>query len=70
MHQLRDIFPPLSQCRNLERKDIEPVEEIHPEQALLHPLLQIVMSGGDQPNVHLDTVTAADAFKLLLLNNP
>ncbi len=51
----------------MDREDVEPVVEIAAELAILYHLPEIPIGGGDQPDVGLDQLVAAEALKLLLL---
>lgn len=52
----------------MDADDVQPVEEIGPEQTALHRLLQIAVGGNDQPEVQLDLLGAGEALNGLLLN--
>jgi hypothetical protein len=60
----------LPQRRDGDRKYIEPVEQIRPEAALLDHLFQILICGGDEPNVNANGSAAAKPLVFLLLQNP
>jgi hypothetical protein len=47
----------------------EIVEEIRPETALQNHLLQVLIAGGDEPNVNMDSSAAASPLVVLLLQN-
>lgn len=63
-----DILLPLPQGGDVDADDVQPVEEIGPEQTALHRLLQIAVGGNDQPEVQLDLLGAGEALNGLLLN--
>ena len=46
----------------MDPDDVQPVEEIGPEQTALHRLLQIAVGGNDQPEVQLDLLGAGEAL--------
>src|ERR1700722_17709889 len=68
--QRRDIFPPLAERWNRDREDVEAIEEILPESALLHGELQITGSRRDQANIHANGSWTAQPLELALLQNP
>lgn len=63
-----DVLLPLPQGGDVDADDVQPVEEIGPEQTALHRLLQIAVGGNDQPEVQLDLLGAGEALNGLLLN--
>ena len=67
--QRRDIVAALAQRRQFDVEDIEPVEKVGAELALLDQLFQILVGGGDAAEVHLDDLVAAHARDLALLQN-
>src|SRR5581483_8435724 len=68
-HQLGDVFLLLPKWRQMQGNDIEPVEQVLPEPALLDLLGQVAVGGGNDPHVHLDWRGAADALELALLQH-
>ena len=56
-----DVLLPLPQGGDVDADDVQPVEEIGPEQTALHRLLQIAVGGNDQ-------LGAGEALNGLLLN--
>ena len=50
--------------------DVQAMEQVLPKGAVLHPLLQMLMGGGDDAHVHLHGVVAADPVELPLGNHP
>ena len=69
LDQKRDVLTPLPQWWNGDRKNIEAVEEIRPEGALQNHLVQVLVGGGDEPNVNTDGSAASKPLVLLLLQN-
>jgi hypothetical protein len=67
--QKRDVLTPLPQGWNGDWKNIEAVKEIRPETALQNHLLQVLIGGGDEPNVNADGSAAANPLVFLLLQN-
>jgi len=70
IEQGRDVLLALPQGRDVDRHDVEPVEEILPEAALPDVLLEVAVGGGHEPDVHLDRLDAADALELVVLDHP
>ena len=66
--ELRDVLGALTQRRYLQPHDVEPVEQILAEPALLHGLVEIDVGCGDQAKVRLHRARAADAFDFALLD--
>ena len=54
--------------RHPDRNHVEPVVEVLAERSFLHRLLQVDVGRGNQPEVGLDRVRAADALDLALLD--
>ena len=59
----------VAQRRQLDVDDVQAVEQILAEAALLHLLLEVDVGGGDDPHVHLDGLHAAEAHELALLHH-
>ncbi len=66
----QNIRFPLSQRRHVYRKDIQPVVEVSPKGFFLHTLLQVLVGGGDHPDINLDGFLPSDPFQFPLLENP
>ena len=49
--------------------DVQPVEQVLAELALLHHLAQVDVGGGDDPHVDLDRLHAAEPHELALLDH-
>src|SRR5258708_16870094 len=49
----RDVGGAFAQRLQFDWHHVETIEQILPESALLHPLLQIAMGGRDDPNIDL-----------------
>ena len=62
-----DIGYALSQRLKLDGYDVEPIKQIFPEPALLYPLLQIAVRGGDNTDVDF-LRSATDRRNNALLN--
>ena len=66
--QLWQIVDPLPQRRQLDRDDVDPVEQILAEGACLDSLFQVCVRRDDQSEVGPDQLATADPFDLALLN--
>ena len=64
-----NVFPPLPQRRQDDGHDAQPVEEVFPEFSFRHQRRQILVGRGEDPDVHLDAVGAADAPHLAFLEH-
>ena len=69
-HERGDVLLALPQRRDVDRHDVEPVEEVLPEETFLHILLEVAVRGGHEPHVHLDRLDAAHPFELVILDHP
>ena len=67
INQRRDIFFSLAESGDLDRNDVEPVEEVLAEAPGADLLLEVLVRGGDDADVHADRFLAADPLKGLLL---
>src|SRR5215469_5670166 len=65
-----DIFTALTQRRNFNGKDPQPVVEILAKTALVNLPGQIAIGGGDHADIDLARMNIADAFEFLLLQHP
>ena len=65
--QCRNVFPALPQRRQRYRKHIQTIVEVAAKFVALHHVTQIPVGRSDEPNVHLMSPTAAQAFELLFL---
>ena len=66
-HEIGNILEPFAQRRQAQRHDVQSVEQIFAEQALVDLLLQITVGGGDDPHIGADRRAAADRRVLALL---
>src|SRR5688572_11388881 len=62
--QFWDVFSPLAQRRQLDRNDVEPVEQVLPEFSFLNRLLEVAVARRD--DAHVDVLTEAAAYALEL----
>ena len=60
---------PLAQRRDEDREDVEAVEQVLAEAALLDRPLEILVGRGNQPDVGLQRLVAAEALELPLLQD-
>ena len=49
--QRKDVFPAFCQCRNPQSELIEPVEQVFPEASFSDGFFQILIGGGNQPDI-------------------
>jgi hypothetical protein len=66
-HQGWNVFTALSQRRQQDRKYIKAKVQAAAKLTISHHLHQIAMGRGYEPNIHLVSLTAAQAFELLFL---
>ena len=69
LHQQRDVVLAVAQRRQLDRDDVQPVEQVLAELAFLHHLAQVDVGRGDDPDVDLDRLHAAEAREVALLDH-
>src|SRR6185369_432440 len=68
--QRGDIFLALPEWRHRDGKNIEPVEQVFPESAVLYLFLKIPVGSCNNPHIGLDVAWAPQSFKLAVLNDP
>ena len=49
-----DVFAPLAQRRQVQRHDVETIEEVLTEAPVLDLMFEVAVRGGDQPYVNFD----------------
>ena len=64
IEQLRDIFTPRAQRRQLDADDVQPVIEVLAELAVAHALLEIPVRRGDHAHIDPQRRLAADPVEL------
>src|SRR2546423_11874053 len=69
LRQNRYVFLSLAQRRQVDVDDVQAVVEVLAETSLLHHLLQIAVGRGDDADVDLDRLHAAEAHELALLDD-
>ena len=52
------------------RDDVEPIEKVLPEAALLHLLLEVLVGSTDDPDIDGQGSGTADPFETVLLQHP
>ena len=67
--QQRDVLAPLAQRRQPHRDDVDAVEQVLAERALGHHLRQVPVGRGDDADVGLDLVGAAEPAEPALLQH-
>ena len=65
-----DVILPLTQRRNHDMHDIEPIKKILPKPPLRDFLPQVFLGGTDQAHVDINPVVPPYALKLPLLEYP
>ena len=69
LDQQRDVVLALAQRRQLHGDDVQPVVQVLAELAFVHHVAQIDVGRGDDPDVDLDRLDAAEAHELALLDD-
>ena len=65
--QQRDVFAPLAQRRNFDRKDSQPIKKVFAKLIIADHAVQIAMRGRNQTNINVDRLCTSEAFKLPFL---
>ena len=60
----RDFLPPFSKRRNLNRDDVQPIEQVLPEAILIDRFFQVAVGSEQKPHVDLDRVAVANRVDL------
>ena len=69
LDQRRDVVAAFAQRRQLDRDDVESVEEILLELPVRDQLPQVAVGGGDHPDVDLFGALGAERLELALLQD-
>jgi hypothetical protein len=69
LYERGNVLPALSQRRQQERKDIQPIVEITPELGACDHLSQIPIGCSDEANINLVSSTASESLELLFLQH-
>ena len=70
MDQRGNVAEALPERRQRDRHDVQAIEEIGAEPALLHLLFEIAIGRGDDADVDADVRRAADPLERLFLEKP
>ncbi len=65
--QQRNILPALAEGRHHDRHDVQPIEEVFPKGAFFDFLQEILVRRGEDADIDLHQLRAADPVELLLL---
>src|SRR4029079_2198568 len=65
--EMRNVASALAECRQLDRNDVEAIEEVLSKRALRLQLLEVTIGRGDEANVDANSLDAANALELALL---
>ncbi|OPZ70607.1 MAG: hypothetical protein BWY82_02003 [Verrucomicrobia bacterium ADurb.Bin474] len=68
--QQGDVILPVTQCRHMNRENVESIKEILPEPPGIHLPHQVTIGSGQNPHVHPDCFVSAHPLKFLLLQDP
>src|SRR5260370_8525799 len=69
LDQQGNVFSSFSQCRDFNRKDVEPVKQVAPEHTRSDGSLQIAVSGSNHSKIGLDGSSSTDTFEFVFLQN-
>src|SRR5712692_3667065 len=68
LRQLRNVLGAFTERRQLDGDDVDSIEQVFPEAALFHRLLEIDVRGGNQAELGFDRLRPADALDLAFLD--
>ena len=63
-----DVVASVPERRHEDRKDVETIEQVFPEQAVAHPLQEIAMGRRYKPDVDLDRAACSDRIDLAVVH--
>src|SRR5260370_5306814 len=69
LDQQGNVFSSFSQCRNLNRKDVEPIKQVAPEPTRSDGSFQIAISCSNQSNIRSDGSSSTNTFEFTFLQN-
>src|SRR5208337_49498 len=69
LDQQGNVFFSFAQGRNLNRENIQPIEEVVTKGARCDGRLQVTVGGRDYPDICLDRASSAHAVKFVFLQN-
>ena len=64
-----NVFSSFSQCRNFDRKDVEPVKHVTTKHACGDSRLQVTIGGGNHSNISSNGSSSTDTFEFMFLQN-
>ena len=64
-----NVFFAVTQRRNKKRNNVQAIKQILPKRASSDFLVEILVGGGDNTNVHAYGLVGANGLKALLLEN-
>src|SRR5947209_489192 len=70
VYQCRDVFRAFTQCRDVKRDDVEPVEEVRSEAPPRHLLPEVLVCRRDDAHIRALVARRADAAEATLLEEP
>ena len=59
MGKRQDVVLAVAQGRQDNGKDVEPVIKVTPERSLCHHFFKIAVSGGNEPDIHMNRHSSA-----------
>src|SRR5262249_7901436 len=68
-HKQRDVLGPLPKRWKVDRKHLQPIEQVGAKLARLHEFFERTIRGSNYPDVGPDRLRAADPLELLLLQH-
>ena len=68
--QAWNVFGPLAESRHLDHEDRDPIVEVLAKRALRHGRLEILVGGGDEPDVRPDGFAPTHLGELVRLDDP
>src|SRR5262245_46602709 len=69
LHQQRNVVLAVAERRQLDGEDVEPIKQVFAEFAFADGFAQIAVGGGNDANIALDRLVAADAVELVFLEH-
>src|SRR5690606_28309460 len=69
VHQRREVLLALAQRRHRDLDHLEAVVEVMPKPAGCNGGLQVAIGRGNEPDIHLDRLCAADTLELAFLQH-
>src|SRR5229473_1350709 len=69
LDQQGNVFSSFSQCRNFNRKNVEPVKQVAPEHTCSDGSLQIAVRSSNHANIGSNGPSSTDTFEFMFLQN-